>query len=153
MLKALLNIPQPSGKLARWGMALQELDLQIKYRSGKTNARADTLSHYPVSLLQEDVSQTLAHPLVTAAVDKPPAANVAGKKSNEDSLSHDQCQDLQLADTIQYIETSELPKEEKRAQKALTSTAFTGLDNVPYLMESDSTLRIVPHTSDHHKLF
>ena len=28
-LKALLNTPQPSGKLARWGMALQELDLQL----------------------------------------------------------------------------------------------------------------------------
>ena len=27
-LKSLLNTPQPSGKLARWGMAIQELDLQ-----------------------------------------------------------------------------------------------------------------------------
>ena len=26
-LKSLLNMPQPSGKLARWGLALQELDL------------------------------------------------------------------------------------------------------------------------------
>ena len=29
-LKSLLNTPQPSGKLARWGMALQELDLKIE---------------------------------------------------------------------------------------------------------------------------
>ena len=28
-LKALLNTSQPSGKLARWGMAIQELDLEI----------------------------------------------------------------------------------------------------------------------------
>jgi len=32
-------------------MALQELDLTIKYRPGKRNARADALSCYPVSLL------------------------------------------------------------------------------------------------------
>ena len=37
-LKAILNTPQPSGKLASWGMALQELDLDIQYRSGKTNS-------------------------------------------------------------------------------------------------------------------
>ena len=36
-LKSLLNTPQPSGKLARWGMALQELDLDIQYCVGKTN--------------------------------------------------------------------------------------------------------------------
>ena len=30
-LKALLSTPHPSGKLARWGMALQELDLHIHY--------------------------------------------------------------------------------------------------------------------------
>ena len=33
-LKSLLNKPQPSGKLARWGMAIQELDLKILHRSG-----------------------------------------------------------------------------------------------------------------------
>ena len=32
-LKSLLNTPQQSGKLARWGMALQESDLTIVHRS------------------------------------------------------------------------------------------------------------------------
>ena len=43
-LRSLLNTPHPSGKLARWGLALQELDLQIKYHPGKQNAVADALS-------------------------------------------------------------------------------------------------------------
>ena len=43
-LKSLLNTPQPSGRLARWGMALQELDIHIHYRSGKANTNADALS-------------------------------------------------------------------------------------------------------------
>ena len=30
-LQALLNTPHPSGKLASWGMALQELDLLLYY--------------------------------------------------------------------------------------------------------------------------
>ena len=47
-LKSLLNTPQPSGKLARWGMALQELDLTIVHRSGKHNSNADALSRCPL---------------------------------------------------------------------------------------------------------
>ena len=37
-LKSLLNTPQPSGKLARWGMAIQELNLKIMHRSGRKNS-------------------------------------------------------------------------------------------------------------------
>jgi len=47
-LKSLLNTPQPSGKLARCGMAIQELDVQILHRSGKHNANTDALSRAPV---------------------------------------------------------------------------------------------------------
>ena len=36
-LKSLLNTPQPSGKLARWGMAIQELNLKIMHRAGHQN--------------------------------------------------------------------------------------------------------------------
>ena len=45
-LRSLLNTPHPSGKLARWGLAIQELDLQI--HPGKRNANADALSRSPV---------------------------------------------------------------------------------------------------------
>ena len=36
-LKDLLNTPQPSGRLARWDLILQELDLQLEYRPGRKN--------------------------------------------------------------------------------------------------------------------
>ena len=33
-LRSLLNATHPLGKLARWGLALQELELQIQYCPG-----------------------------------------------------------------------------------------------------------------------
>ena len=39
-LRALLNTPHPSGKLARWGLTLQELDCHIHYRPGPKNTNA-----------------------------------------------------------------------------------------------------------------
>ena len=52
-LKSLLNTPQPSGKLARWGMTIQELDVRILHRSGKHNVNADALSRAPVAQPEE----------------------------------------------------------------------------------------------------
>ena len=46
---SLLNHPRPSGKLARWALTIQDMDLVIKYRSGKSNTNADALSRNPVT--------------------------------------------------------------------------------------------------------
>ena len=48
-LIALLNTPHPSGKLDRWGLILQDVDLVIRYRTGRKNAGADALSCLPVN--------------------------------------------------------------------------------------------------------
>ena len=65
-LKSLLNTPQPSGKLARWGMALQELDLWIHYRPGKSNSNADALSRFPVETDHVDTAVSTSRVLLAA---------------------------------------------------------------------------------------
>lgn len=46
---SLLNTPRPSGKLARWAMTVQEMNLTLKHCSGRQNANADALSRNPPS--------------------------------------------------------------------------------------------------------
>ena len=56
--EAQLNTPHPSGKLARWGLILQDMELEIKYRSGKKNSNVDALSRYPVSIPAKQLPDT-----------------------------------------------------------------------------------------------
>ena len=55
-LKSLVCNPQPSGKLAWWGMAIYELDLQIHHQSGRKNTNVDALSQYPVLSMESTSS-------------------------------------------------------------------------------------------------
>ena len=91
-LKSLLNTPHPSGKLARWGLILQDMKLEIKYRSGKKNSNADALSRYPVSTSTEPLQDTIVTEVngVVAALD---SSREIESKDGESTL-HDQ----QLAD-------------------------------------------------------
>lgn len=47
-LQWLMSIKEPTGKLARWALCLQEFDIDISYRPGKANQNADCLSRIPV---------------------------------------------------------------------------------------------------------
>ena len=48
-LEWLINIKEPTGRLMRWSLMLQEYDMAIGYRPGKTNQNADSLSRAPVN--------------------------------------------------------------------------------------------------------
>ncbi len=47
-LKWLMSQKEPTGRLARWALDLQEFDIEIKYRKGSENQLADALSRAPV---------------------------------------------------------------------------------------------------------
>lgn len=51
-LKWLNSIESPSGRLARWALELQQYSFVVKYRRGKQNVVADTLSRQPVEILE-----------------------------------------------------------------------------------------------------
>ena len=134
---SLLNTPQPSGKLARWGMAIQELDLHIWHRSGKSNANADALSRCP---LPPNCEQA--------------ASETDGVIGTEADLAACQRQDKELAPVICYLETGLLPDDERLARTiTLSASKYVLEDDVLYQVEQDSTLCIIPPTDQREKLF
>jgi len=51
-LKWLNSIESPSGRKARWTFKLQQFQFDVRYRRGKLNVVADTLSRQPCEVLQ-----------------------------------------------------------------------------------------------------
>ena len=146
-LKSLLNTPHPSGKLARWGMALQEVDLTIHYRPGKKNANGNVLSRTPdgsfgVDPLEDDVDT------IVAAVTP---GNLA--KSADVALSQRQRKDPTLGTIFAYLENGQLPQDERQARElTLTRAQYVVQNSVLFYMAKDKTLRVIPPTSDRQPL-
>ena len=144
-LKSLLNTPHPSGKLARWGLALQEVDLSINYWPGKVNQNGDALSRQPLPT-EAGCEQPFGivanlHPTV------PP-------EGGEVDLPTQQRLDPELVEIIDYITKDTLPKDPKHAQKlSLTRSQYTIVDRVLYYVEKDKTLRVIPPVSSRRQLF
>jgi hypothetical protein len=46
----MFSVKDPSSKLLRWRLLLEELDYAIVYKAGKKNVNADALSRNPVVL-------------------------------------------------------------------------------------------------------
>ena len=50
-LEWLMSKSEPAGRLARWALKIQEYNIKIGYRSGKTHQNADCLSRIPQPLI------------------------------------------------------------------------------------------------------
>ena len=139
-LKSLLNTLQPSRKLARWGLALQEVELDIQFRLGKKNSRADTLSRHPVPPQPGHCSEGQV-PLVIAAVE-PLVPLVQSGERNSDQISPNS-----MISSITW-RTGSCSDDKRAKENLLGQTTYTVLDGVLYRIADDKSLRIIPPAKD-----
>ena len=105
-----MHIKDPTGTLACWALQLQQYHFDIIHRAGTSNGKADALSRRSyVSLLSVSPAAQVTLPVSVIEPPCPPAA----------MLHTLQRQDPDLAPSIQYLETSEIPTEDKEARSLL----------------------------------
>ena len=108
------------GKLARWALLLQQFNFDIVYRSGKTNGNADGLS-------RREYEKCELYALRRRIV----------RNDEEDKLYVCQRRDRELSTLVHYLETSELPENDKLAKSLLLKEDqfYIGDDGLLYHLE------------------
>lgn len=84
----LANLKDPSGRLARWSLRLQEFDMTIVYKSGQKHTDADCLSRAPVEPAPTDTDEDCGF---LCSLPSP-------------NLAQQQRQDSELQPLIEYLE-------------------------------------------------
>ena len=135
---SLLNASRPSAKLARWAMMIQELDLEIRHRPGRTNLNADALSRNPecdraphvhgAAVLSVDGLRTDGH------FEAPGVTTVDELLQQQfQEISESQHKSPELSPMIEYLEKGTLPEDEKISKNlVLEHSQYELLDGVLY---------------------
>ena len=115
---SILNSARPSGKLARWALTIQEMDLTIRHKAGKNNSNADALSR---------------NPCLVGSVGAVEVADVGLGEVTKDKveLREKQEGDSELGAMISYLKHGELPNDQKLARRiVLESSKFEIVDDI-----------------------
>ena len=122
--------------------------------SGKTNARSDALSCYPVPIVSKNCANSQT-PALIVAMEAPLSRGQSGEAVPEKAvLGERQHGDPHLQEIILYLENGELPADDRQARQVLLGQSdFTILDGILYRVEKDKTLRVVPLKDDRHQLY
>ena len=94
--------------MARWALTIQELNLEIKHRSGKSNSNADALSRNPIA--EVNLVETLP------SVDSEEEAIPRPEVEQMTNLKAAQREDPEMRVLCQYLESDVLPTDEKEAR-------------------------------------
>jgi hypothetical protein len=132
-VKAILEIPNPSGKHAQWWTKVYGSGIgkvTITYRSGKSNVNADALSRspQPIESGEARVGAVTSSEQVIPNVD--PVASI------DLPFEDEQRKDPEVYEIILFLETEELPVDSKRATKITTQRSlFTLVDMIIYYID------------------
>ena len=115
---SILNTAKPSGKLARWALTIQEMDLSIKHKAGRKNGNADALSRCPVPTdaggkVVGDVCGVCVSVVNAEKQSQPDFTSL----SDTEAVSKLQAEDPAISPMLTYLSCGDLPEDDKLARR------------------------------------
>ena len=107
-LKWLMSVQDPTGRIARWSLLIQQFDFEIIHRAGVANGNADALSRRPYG---------------TCSLN---ALSSAGLQT--DQIHVFQRKDQEIGEIIDYLENNCLPSDHAQARRILLAEDVYFLD-------------------------
>ena len=117
-LSWLMKVKDPTGRLARWALQLQQYNFEIIHRPGSSHGNADALSRRTYSVPGPAPSAEHLIPSHDVSV---PLASLDHPCPPPENLYKLQREDSDLLDIINYLESNELPSDDKKARSMLLS--------------------------------
>ena len=142
-VKAVLETPNPSGKHARWWLKVfgsGVKNLEIKYRPGKDNTKADSLSRNPVLLADQDNEDNDAMESHVARVHGEPGLQISELLETVSTpemtdYHREQQKDEGLRILYNYLVNDSVPHDEQQAKKICAKAVnFAVLNDIVYFI-------------------
>jgi len=131
-LQFILKKPNPSPRICRWALALQEFTFDVKHRPGSKHRNADALSRLCSSAVETPVN-----------ISKEPVSNDIPK-----SLEQLQTEDSVCSDYRNFILQGKLPESDDNSRRIInTCHQFDVIDGVLcFISKTFDALPVIPHS-------
>lgn len=117
-LKWLMSLQDPTGRIARWSLLIQQFDFEILHRPGTFNGNADGLSRRSYGKCSLNALSSVGLQL--------------------DQISTHQRKDPEIGEIIDYLQNDFLPEDNARAKRVLLSEDVYFVDENLLLFHLDS---------------
>ena len=127
---SILNTARPSGKLARWALTIQEMDLSIKHKAGRKNGNADALSRCPVSTENDSQVDGDGCKVCVGAVNVGESSQSdLASLSDSEEVKKSQAEDKDISPMLTYLTGGDLPEDEKLARRIVFESKMFNVVN------------------------
>ena len=127
-LKWLFNYKSPKGRVARWIAYLQQFDFDIEHKPGKSHANADCLSRITTGDINDNMEELIDRDIFPVeSIKSCPVRRNADVIFPTTVWTHEDVRNHQINDEfcggmIKYLESKDLPPEDKLARSILLSS-------------------------------